>query len=238
MNNKNIKGFTLAEVLITLSILGVVAAISIPAVINNINQMIYKAKWKQAYSDFERVASLIAIDYKVNTFSDAVNLVKQETGRNTADATATLFSKYFKASKMCVDSSSVKPFQCVNGTPWGAYFTVLGSYDTSSYKYGYRYLNGQDAGYFTLGYFVSASAFQLEKYLFAWRSNSADGIIVIKTTPTGKGGVIGKDIFLLNMSNLNDVKPAGIKNWYTDENYACNNTKQGQACSAKYLYEK
>ena len=44
------KGFTLAEVLITLAIIGVVAAVSIPSVISNSNQQQYKTGLRKAVS--------------------------------------------------------------------------------------------------------------------------------------------------------------------------------------------
>lgn len=42
--------FTLAEVLITLAIIGVVAAMTLPVLINNINDMQYKSAYKKAFS--------------------------------------------------------------------------------------------------------------------------------------------------------------------------------------------
>ncbi len=50
-------GFTLAEVLITLGIIGVVAALTMTTLINNINNMQYKSAYKKAYSDFSNVLS-------------------------------------------------------------------------------------------------------------------------------------------------------------------------------------
>lgn len=44
------QAFTLAEVLITLGIIGVVAAITIPTVINNVNEIQYKVAYKKAFS--------------------------------------------------------------------------------------------------------------------------------------------------------------------------------------------
>ena len=46
----NKKGFTLAEVLITLSILGVVAAISVPSLIQNYKKHLVELQFKKAYS--------------------------------------------------------------------------------------------------------------------------------------------------------------------------------------------
>lgn len=47
-------GFTLAEVLITLGIIGIIAAMTIPALINTINNMHYKSAYKKAFADFSQ----------------------------------------------------------------------------------------------------------------------------------------------------------------------------------------
>ena len=43
-------GFNMSEVLISLGIIGVIASLVLPAIINNINDMHYKASYKKAYS--------------------------------------------------------------------------------------------------------------------------------------------------------------------------------------------
>lgn len=44
--------FTLAEVLITLGIIGIVAAMTLPAIIQNYQKMVLKSQFKKAYSSF------------------------------------------------------------------------------------------------------------------------------------------------------------------------------------------
>ena len=44
------KGFTLAEVLITLGVIGVVAALTMPSVMNNVQKMMLKNQFKRSYS--------------------------------------------------------------------------------------------------------------------------------------------------------------------------------------------
>ena len=53
--HKNKKGFTLSEVLITLGIIGVVVAITIPSIINSTKDNEFKVAYKKAYSDLSRV---------------------------------------------------------------------------------------------------------------------------------------------------------------------------------------
>ncbi len=51
------KGFTLAEVLITLAIIGVVAALTIPSVVRNYQDTQFKTAYKKVYSDMNRAFS-------------------------------------------------------------------------------------------------------------------------------------------------------------------------------------
>ena len=52
MIKKHSKGFTLAEVLITLGIIGIVAALTIPTISKNIQQAVLKNQFKKFYSTF------------------------------------------------------------------------------------------------------------------------------------------------------------------------------------------
>ena len=58
---KKLKAFTLAETLITLSILGVVAAVLVPSIINNYKQRLTITKLKRAYAVLEKAATNIAV---------------------------------------------------------------------------------------------------------------------------------------------------------------------------------
>lgn len=62
-NNKHSFGFTLAEVLITLGIIGVVAAMTMPTLINQTNGAQYKAAYKKALSAISQAVTLnVALD--------------------------------------------------------------------------------------------------------------------------------------------------------------------------------
>lgn len=56
------KGFTLAEILVTLVIIGIVASITIPNMLQNIQDATLKESWKKTFSDFSQATSLLARD--------------------------------------------------------------------------------------------------------------------------------------------------------------------------------
>ena len=90
--------FTLAEVLITLSILGVVAAISIPSIINNYQKQATVSRLKIAYSI---VDNLIQQSYIENgSFPSGPNM--------SVDNFDKYFSKYLNIAKNCGRNTSRK----------------------------------------------------------------------------------------------------------------------------------
>ena len=93
-------GFTLAEVLITLGIIGVVAAMTMPTLMNSTQGAQYKAAYKKALSALSQAVTLnVALDewnfadadnstYKLeDMFNSRMNVVRQESGTtNIKDA--------------------------------------------------------------------------------------------------------------------------------------------------------
>ncbi len=96
------KAFTLAEVLITLAIIGVVAALTIPSVVRNYQELQYKTAYKKAYSDLSRAfASAIAFGELVPR-SDFYDLKASQSEWD-------VMKKNFKAIKDC---SAGQTFSC------------------------------------------------------------------------------------------------------------------------------
>lgn len=56
-------GFTLAEVLLVLSVIGVVAALTIPTLIQKVNDDQYKVKWKKTYSVVSQIGTSLFSEY-------------------------------------------------------------------------------------------------------------------------------------------------------------------------------
>ena len=92
--------FTLAEVLITLGIIGVVAAMTLPALVNNYKEKELATQVKKTFSNIQNAALLAQKDLGAvgdNTFLFDVTNTHAETAKN--------FAKYFNGAKVCENKS-------------------------------------------------------------------------------------------------------------------------------------
>ena len=98
------KGFTLAEVLITLGIIGVVAAITIPTLVQN-----YRNKaWSTASAVFER---------KLEEALRTMNTQQTLAGYNNTLDFVNELSKHFKIDKICKNNDILSCFE--DKVTWG-----------------------------------------------------------------------------------------------------------------------
>ena len=106
---KNIKkGFTLAEVLITLTILGVVAAITVPSILQNQQQSANKTKVKKAIAVYENALEQMRV---VNSLAN-VDALKNYVNK---DGSCTTGKSYFKVVK---DGTNACTFQTGDKVWW------------------------------------------------------------------------------------------------------------------------
>lgn len=99
------KGFTLAEVLITLAIIGVVAAMTIPTLIANYQKKTYVTQLQKTYSMIANAAKMVMADEMVENLNhtylnvgyngDALNEEKCK------DSVGVFLNKYFRVIKDC-----------------------------------------------------------------------------------------------------------------------------------------
>ena len=68
------KGFTLAEVLITLGIIGVVAAMTLPAVIQKHNQRVLETSFKKSYSEMSQAFYAVDADTLASVSNDTIGI--------------------------------------------------------------------------------------------------------------------------------------------------------------------
>ncbi len=95
---KKIKSFTLAEVLITLVIIGIIAAVTVPVVMANHKKTETAAKLKKAYSMIVNAVRLSEIDHGV-----AAPEWKRDADISIEDFIEEYFSKYLSYTKIDKD---------------------------------------------------------------------------------------------------------------------------------------
>ena len=91
--------FTLAEVLITLAIIGVVAAMTIPTLIKNYQEKVTVTKVKKIYSNLTNAHKMVEAMNGYGAISGAYDETK--TPAENTQAIVNLYKPYFKISKDC-----------------------------------------------------------------------------------------------------------------------------------------
>ena len=98
-NNSRKIAFTLAEVLITLGIIGVVAAMTMPALIANHRKTVLKTQFQKTYSELQQVNQNFIKDYDMNLCEYNWQMWDETKGGYTSSkATSDAFIKYYNGS--------------------------------------------------------------------------------------------------------------------------------------------
>ncbi len=92
-NSSHRKGFTLAETLITLGIIGVVATLTLPNLVSNYKKKVYVAQIQKAYNQLFNAFSNVMLDEEVDDLSDS--------SLSTDEGVEAFLKKYFKAVLFC-----------------------------------------------------------------------------------------------------------------------------------------
>ncbi len=88
--------FTLAEVLITLGVIGIVAALTLPGIINKSKAKRLKSQYQKAYSEIAQGIKMMKYD---DVSLDTSNYQYSQTFKNT-------YISYFKVLDACLDSNN------------------------------------------------------------------------------------------------------------------------------------
>jgi len=222
MKIKMKKAFTLAEVLLTLAIIGVVAALTIPAVVTKVTKDQYVVGLQKAHNTLKAVVKASEHDngevqyWNFGGWDDA----------SLKTAFETYFLPYFDVLKDCGVNTgegcfAQESYKALNGGEWlggtpdntGAYKIIT----SDGISYSYHYGNSGNGGY---GYFF-----------------------VDVNGPKGPN-TWGRDFFSFNVTpGLKGIKPDGSYNTDTGENLGsddmnCNTeTGMGMTCARKVLAE-
>lgn len=216
MQDKKI-GFTLAEVLIALGIIGTVAVMTIPTLVNKANNVELNTAWKKSYS----------------ILSQAVLQMSNDNGGSLkgiftdSNAMRTMFKSYLNYIKEC-DSTNIL------GNCWPSNSRNLANTDSADFGGG---IGGglvlKDGQFLSFVIYPSPDGTNCS---YARPGFSVCGYIVVDVNGMKQPNTMGKDIFYLYVLE-NSTKPLGVTGDYTDFLTDCNPSQWGYGCSAKYLYQ-
>lgn len=127
-------GFTLAEILITLGIIGVVAAMTIPILVSNYQKQQWATQLQKSYTLFNQALEQISLDYGCSGDLTCTGLFDNSTD---ASAFGNVITSYMKVSKNCALSdglgcftNSAQPNYDGTGSPYTTYDS-----STTTYKF-------------------------------------------------------------------------------------------------------
>lgn len=98
------EGFTLAEVLITLGIIGVVAAMTLPSLINRTQSKELETQYKKVYTELNQVAQLFKKDYGISV-SEYIASVSTGNSKGNAAIFIPMLMKYYKGTQLFDDTN-------------------------------------------------------------------------------------------------------------------------------------
>ena len=214
--------FTLAEVLITLGIIGVVAALTIPTIIQNYQKQVTVTKLKKAYSALGQIAQKSLAD------NDVVNFTEETvaTQKSVKEFFDTYWLPYFNGAN--VDTSPSGPWQGSNI----AYKYKNGrTYDVAiftNYSAGRIFLSTPDG----VTYFIL-----LTKWGEHWTPMfKPKQEVVVDINGIKPPNVFGKDLFRFWIDFKDGIVRADLYSNTTAEiNSNCNSS--GTACAAKIMQD-
>ena len=100
--------FTLSEVLITLAILGIVAALMIPNIVQNYKRIVTETKFKTIYSQLTRIVDMINVEYgSVSKILDTIGTSGSTPARGNYFSDNYL-KQYLNFKKECAATTSTK----------------------------------------------------------------------------------------------------------------------------------
>lgn len=180
-------GFTLAEILITLTIIGIVASMTIPSLVNNIGDQQNRVAWKKAYADFSQATMRLVAD----NGGSISGLVTNGT------VLKNYYLTYLNYTKHCNETNNVY------GVCWhqnGTCRYLNGNFYADSYEHSALILN-------------NGTMIRIKRTSTTCTSTSKCGYVEIDVNGFSGPNTYGKDIFQANIYD-NRILPVGaLSTW-------------------------
>ena len=192
-------GFTLAEVLITLGIIGVVAAITIPALLTNLNNRHTESILREDYSILQQMMTSANDDGAISNFSvDKMNNMKY-----MREWFEIYFLPYIKVANVCYDTKGcwIDDAKYPNGASVvGTVVTATGCGGTTI---SFQLYNGSS---------ICMDDYKVALFdVYGIKSDEASLVFYLDTNGNKKPNVVGKDIFVFAYKpDIEKIVPAGF----------------------------
>lgn len=225
---KKVTAFTLAEVLIVIGIIGIVAQMTIPTLVNNVQDAQYKTMYKKAFTTLNQVLMTIA--------SDNGGSVKNLCAVDDATCLRDIFAQKLNSVKQC-DAGNV------DNKCWPASWTRLNG------DAGWATSGTSTALILNDGTSIMFSTFKPNcDYIQnppGGTTLAECGAISIDINGIKTPNKIGRDIFLVHILE-NSIKPYGTSgDWVSigfpayglANYYMCDPKGDGEACASDFLFK-
>ena len=180
--------FTLAEVLVTLGIIGVVSAMTVPTLMQNYQRQSYVTQLHKVYNETSQVF------LRYMTDRNAINL--REAGISSQAEMNNVITNYFKITTSCLNPNEVKP--C---------FAAYSDYKKISGKALEYWSNNSGAG-IGMSYILASGA--SVRFYYVGRDNLFISLVTDINGPKGPN-ILGRDMFDMTIDVNGNIDASGYE---------------------------
>lgn len=207
--------FTLAEVLITLTIIGVVASLTLPDIKQGVDAQANMAALQKTYSTLQQATNMAISEHENPIYWDMV-----DNSTPSINKVYSYYKPYFKMMRECPNSPGCwgYPTRYLSNTIyWSAH-------NTSWYQYAFTFTDGVSV---LIDIYDAANV----KGLFGINVNYDAAVFFVDVNSEKNPNVIGKDIFAFVVTERGMV-PAGM-----NDTSNCKSNGTGFQCTAKIIQD-
>ena len=223
-------GFTLAEVLITLGIIGIVSAMTIPTLVKNYQKKVTVTKLQKVHAVLNQIARMAVVDGSIKGYTSGQDVSEEKT----KEFFDTFWFQYLKSPKISEDGVSPykigMPYKYLNGAKVDIAIKTL-------YPSGRVFFTTSDGiSYWvnigtTQNFYDEAGNIIDQKWYYISRV-----MVYADLNGTSEPNVLGKDIFQFKMDfDKGSAYPQGYDKSLTEINNNCKENGSGTMCLAKIM---